>query len=158
MTLLIKYHNVQIQYETKRCAILNSIAKLNNQYVSKALSYFDTYLKDNNNETISNEFKEAVDNGKVLRVHIMLADSMILDPTFRSLNTELKYASKMNGLFDKHDGEKFEEDPDKWDNDYLNTIMVELKGNFSRERLEHTKKVVRKLIPIKGDNNQKKKR
>ena len=155
MALFIKWHKVVLSYETALCTILNSITSLHNQYVSKALSYFDTYLKDNNNETISNEFKEAVDNGKVLRVHIMLADSMILDPTFRSLNTELKYASKMNGLFDKHDGEKFEEDPDKWDNDYLNTIMVELKGNFSRERLEHTKKVVRKLIPIKGDNNQK---
>ena len=155
MALFIKWHKVVLSYETALVTILNSITSLHNQYVSKALSYFDTYLKDNNNETISNDFKEAVDNGKALRVHIMLADSMILDPTFRSLNTELKYASKMNGLFDKHDGEKFEEDPDKWDNDYLNTIMVELKGNFSRERLEHTKKVVRKLIPIKGDNNQK---
>ena len=161
MVSFIKWHKVLLSHETALCTILNSITSLRNQYVSKALSYFDKYLKNHNEVSdkdieISNDFKEAVDNGKVLRVHIMLADSMIIDPTFRDLNTELKYASKMNGLFDEHDGEKFEEDSDKWDNDYLNTIMVELKGNFSRERLEHTKKVVRKLIPIKGDNNQKK--
>ena len=161
MVSFIKWHKVLLSHETALCTILNSITSLRNQYVSKALSYFDKYLKNHNEVSdkdieISNDFKEAVDNGKVLRVHIMLADSMIIDPTFRDLNTELKYASKMNGLFDEHDGEKFEEDSDKWDTDYLNTIMVELKGNFSRERLEHTKKVVRKLIPIEGDNNQKK--
>lgn len=155
MNLLEKYCKVSIDFYTNFYTIQHRLNSLINQYALKALSYFDTYLKDND-EIPTNEFKEAVDNGKVLRVHIMLADSMILDPTFRYLNTELKYASKMTGLFDKHDGEKFEEDPYKWDNDYLNTIMVQLKRNFSRERLEHVKKVVKKLIPIKGDNNQKK--
>lgn len=163
MALLIKYHKVYISHETSLCTILNSILTLHNQYVSKALSYFDTYLKDDNSEvsdedmkSLSNDFKEAVDTGKTRRVHIMLADSMLLDPTFRDLNTELKYASKMKGLFDEHDGGEFEEDPNKWNDDYMDKIMVELKMNFSRERLEHAKKVVRKLIPVNGKDNQKK--
>ena len=47
MASFIKWHKVLLSHETALCTILNSILSLHNQYVSKALSYFDTYLKDN---------------------------------------------------------------------------------------------------------------
>lgn len=46
MALFIKWHKVVLSYETALCTILNSITSLHNQYVSKALSYFDAYLKE----------------------------------------------------------------------------------------------------------------
>lgn len=80
----------------------------------------------------------------------MLADSMLIDPTFKDLDAYLKYASKMDDLFAEYNGEKFEQDPSKWNTDYMDRLMVELKsGDFSKERLEHTKKVVVKVLSKK---------
>jgi hypothetical protein len=167
MALLIKYHNVQIQYETKRCAILNSIAKLNNQYVSKALSYFDKYLKDNNTnqktatdstDLVSKEFKENVataDSIHLIRSPIL--DEITIAATqyngnFAKVDAEIEYAqSKRKDLFEPYDGDGkgFEKDPNKWDTDYYNYATVKLMTNFSKERLNHVKQVAVKVLSKK---------
>ena len=50
---------------------------------------------------LTNEFIEAVDNRKLIRVRIMLKDSMLVDPSLNDYNEMLAYASsKLNDLFD----------------------------------------------------------
>ena len=67
---------------------------------------------------------------------------MTLDPTFKLFDISIKYAeSKMNNLYDKHDGEKLSSDSSEWDIDYMNGQMVTLIGNFSKERINHLRKV-----------------
>ena len=157
MALLIKYHNVQIQYETKRCAILNSIAKLNNQYVSKALSYFDKYLKDNNTnqktvtdstDLVSKEFKELVDKGNPLGIRSVLLDYLVFDicnNKEKHLDAAVKYAQSKVKLFDKDDGIPLEKDQKKWTKDYFNLLKVHTMDNFSKEKFEHAKQVCAKV-------------
>jgi hypothetical protein len=50
-------------------------------------------------------------------------------------------------LFVKFDGEPFNENPSEWTNKYYATQRTKLRANFCRERLEHLKKVGKKLFP-----------
>lgn len=96
----------------------------------------------------SNAFYEAVKNGQVRKIRIMLKDSLLVDPTFERFREMERAASAVDGLYDVHDSRPFEENSELWDDDYMNKIMVQVVGNFSHERVEHLKKVVRKLRPV----------
>jgi hypothetical protein len=64
-----------------------------------------------------------------------------------------RLAKDVKGLYQEHkDGGHFDPldlDVSKWDDDYMNGLMVDVVDNFSHERLNHLKKVVRKLRPPK---------
>lgn len=96
----------------------------------------------------SNVFYEAVAEKQVRKIRIMLKDSLLVDPTFEEFNELEKAASSVEGLYDAHDGRAFEENPELWNDAYMDKIMVQVVGNFSHERVEHLKKVVRKLRPV----------
>ena len=97
---------------------------------------------------ISNAFREAVDNGSIRQIRIMLKDSLLVDPTFAQF-AELEEAAKgVVGLYDEHDGKAFINNPDEWDDAYMNEQMVRVVSNFSHERINHLKQVVHKLRPI----------
>lgn len=97
---------------------------------------------------LSNAFYEAVAEKQVRKIRIMLKDSLLVDPTFERFKKMEKEASSIDGLYDPHDGRAFEEDSEKWNDDYLSLVMAQVIGNFSHERVEHMMKVVRKLRPI----------
>lgn len=97
---------------------------------------------------LTNEFDEAILLGDVLSVRIMMKDSLLVDRTFTEFNQMEKEASKLEGLYDKHDGCTFNQNKEKWDYEYMNELMVEVIDNFSHERIEHLKEVVRYLRPI----------
>ena len=60
----------------------------------------------------------------------------------------------VKGLWDEHDGGKeFITDKSKWNNDYMAKLMTKVVTNFSHERINHLKEVVRYLIPT--DKNGK---
>lgn len=104
---------------------------------------------------LPNAFKEAVTEGNVRKIRIMLKDSLLIDPSFAYFKELEEAASSVKDLYDEHDGRNFNENPDEWTDEYMDKIMVQVVGNFSHERVEHLKKVVRKLIPIiKSDNVQ----
>ena len=96
---------------------------------------------------LTNAFYEAVRSGDVLRVRIMMHDSLLVDPTFAEFNSMEKAASSMTGLYDEHDGKEFVEDRNLWNDDYMNKVMVKVLYNFSHERIDHLKEVVRYLHP-----------
>lgn len=93
-------------------------------------------------------FKEAVASGKVLDIRFMMKDSMRLDPSFQLYNEMKALAANVPGLYDNHDGEIFNTDESTWDDDYMDDQMVRVIDNFSHERLDHLKNVVRKLRPV----------
>ena len=102
---------------------------------------------------LSNEFKEAVEQGKATRVKIMLKDSLLLDPSCKEFDEMMDYAnSKMDSLIEQHDGEQFKTS-EEWTEDYLNDEMVAVVNNFSKERVNLLKGIVRKLYANKEADN-----
>ncbi len=97
---------------------------------------------------LTTAFHEAVATGNVRRVRIMMKDSLLVDLTFREFNEMEKAAATMRGLYESHDGRAFEENKERWNKDYMDKLMVQLIGNFSIERIEHVKNVVRYLYPV----------
>lgn len=102
---------------------------------------------------LTNSFYEAVESNSVRRVRIMMKDSLLVDPTFLQFKEMEKAASSMDNLYDEHDGRDFKLMEDSWNDDYMNELMVQVVGNFSHERVEHLKDVVRYLRPVSNDSD-----
>lgn len=99
---------------------------------------------------LTKEFMEAVENGKKTRVRIMLKDTMLVDPSLKFFEEMISYANgNMSDLFDPHDGEELINDSSAWDEDYMNQQMVSVVTNFSKERVELLKKIVKSLYAYK---------
>ena len=100
---------------------------------------------------ITNEFMEAVQSGKMMRVRIMLKDSLLVDPTTAQFDEMEQYAvEKMGNIYTEHDGEKLNFDVDAWSEEYLNQQMVIVVNSFSKERIELLKCIVRHLYKDKA--------
>ena len=97
---------------------------------------------------LTNAFKEAVNSGNVRRIRIMMKDSLLVDPTFREFREMENSAASMQGLYDIHDKIEFELNKDN----YMDKQMVQVLDNFSHERIEHLKDVVRYLRPEQSSN------
>ncbi len=92
------------------------------------------------------EFQEAVSQGRVMRVRIMLKDSLLLDPEGKEFECMLDYAKeRMEALTDDHDGEKFLPEGE-WKEEYFNEQMVAVVNNFSEERLGLLKRMAAHLF------------
>lgn len=101
---------------------------------------------------ISQEFMETVDSGKTLRTKIMLKDSMLVDPSLVMFEEMIRYAEdKMPDIYDEHDEEVLKYSVGDWTESYLNAQMVAVVGNFSKERIELLKNVVRYLYKDKAN-------
>lgn len=97
---------------------------------------------------LTNAFYEAVNTGNVRRVRIMMQNSLLIDPTFAEFNAMEKAAESMEGLYSEHDGKELIKDHNLWNNEYMDKVMVQVISNFSHERLDHLKEVVRYLRPV----------
>lgn len=97
---------------------------------------------------LTNAFKEAVSSGNVRRVRIMMKDSILNDPTFSEFNEMNKAACNISELYDTHDGRNLNYDKNTWNDSYMNKLMVQIVTNFSHERMDHLKDVVRQLRPV----------
>jgi hypothetical protein len=95
---------------------------------------------------VTNEFMDAVQSGKTLRVRIMLKDSLLVDPAAVLFEEMEKYALGLMGdIYMEHDGERLDYDVSAWNENYLNQQMVSVVNNFSKERVELLKGMVRYL-------------
>ncbi len=97
---------------------------------------------------LTDSFYNAVNSGDVLNVRIMMQDSLLVDPTFAEFDAMQKAAASMAGLYDHHDGKELIQDKSQWTDEYMDKVMVKVLSNFSAERLEHLKEVVRYLRPV----------
>lgn len=97
---------------------------------------------------LTNAFCEAVQSGNVRRVRIMMKNSLLVDPSFEEFHAMEKSTISMAGLYDEHDGKELIEDRSLWNDDYMDRVMVKVLSNFSHERIDHLKDVVRYLRPV----------
>ena len=94
---------------------------------------------------LTSDFKDAVKNGKVTRVRIMLKDSLLLSLGGDEFQQMFDYAKgQMPALMDEHDGEHLKE-MDEWDEEYLNEQMVAVVNNFSKERIDLLVNMAKKM-------------
>lgn len=99
---------------------------------------------------ITNDFMEAVKASKMIRVRIMLKDSLLVDPTGVQFDEMEQYAVEVMGdIYTEHDGEKLNYDVAVWNEDYLNEQMVAVVNGFSKERIDLLKSMVRYLYKYK---------
>lgn len=96
---------------------------------------------------ITDNFRNAVNENNIVRVRIMMKDSLLTDTSFKEFQEMQNIAKDVVGLYDVHDGKIFEQDKIKWNDDYLSQQMVQVLNNFSKERIEHLKQVVKYLKP-----------
>lgn len=107
---------------------------------------------------ITNDFMDAVQSGKVIRVRIMLKDSLLVDPTGSQFEEMEHYATEiMDNVYTEHDGEELNFDITAWNEDYLNEEMVTVVNSFSKERIELLKSMVRYLYKDKVNKIHKEK-
>ena len=93
---------------------------------------------------ISNEFREAVSTGNKISVRIMLKDIMLVDPTMKQFKEMLDFAeTNLQNLYDEHDGEVLKYDHSDWNVSYMNSQMVVVVNNFSKERVELLQNLVK---------------
>jgi hypothetical protein len=98
--------------------------------------------------TVADSIKNAISIGDIKSIRIMMKNSLLVDPTFAEFNEMSGLVRGVSGLYDLHDGREFEYDKSAWNDDYMNKIMVQVVSNFSHERLDHLKEVVRHLRPV----------
>lgn len=101
---------------------------------------------------LTKAFFNAVNNGNVRQIRMMMKDSLLVDPTFYEFLEMEKTACEIEGLYDKHDGRELIYDQSFWNDDYMNKLMVQIVNNFSHERLDHLKEVVHYLRPVTNNN------
>lgn len=96
---------------------------------------------------LTKEFKEAVAQGNLLLVHIMLKDSLLIDTSFKQFDEMVEFAeSKLDGIWvdNVDDKESFSQSADNLDN-----ILVGLVNNFSKKRVRYLKTIIRDRYPQK---------
>jgi hypothetical protein len=104
-------------------------------------------------EDINKTLDEAIRGKDIKTIRNILTTSMVQDPGFSKgvFEERLKrcFASGVSSqdLFEPFAGTAINEDPNGWTKDYYAELRTEFRYNFSLERLDHLKKVGRKLYP-----------
>lgn len=105
---------------------------------------------------LSEDFVKAVESKDITMVRIMLSDSMLVDLTLKDFDERLKFAEKnLSDLYDSHDGEILANDVSNWNKALLDEQMVKVVGNFSKERVEFLKKLVRHIYSTSAEKEDR---
>ena len=91
---------------------------------------------------------EYVKNNDKESLYIILSDYLL--DSFQKFDENIRYVEEKLGIFQLYDNTKFEQDKEKWNEEYLFKEKGRLITNFSKERVEHIKKIIRKLYPEKN--------
>lgn len=87
------------------------------------------------------EVKKSADAGDVKDLKYTFVDSLDVDPTFEEYLDDYNYCAS-KGLFERHkDLTPFADRQADWNDNYWGKIKRDLLKNFSRERLDHMRKV-----------------
>lgn len=96
---------------------------------------------------ISTEFKQNVESGDLVTVRSALVDYLIIDRTFKKFDEALEYGCANLNIMQPYDNNPLETESEKWDNAYLNQQKVALMVNFSKERIDHIKSIIKNVMP-----------
>lgn len=95
---------------------------------------------------VSLEFKSAVEDRNLLRIRIMLKDSLVIDPTFVQFDELFAYARmKLPDIVEPFDGEILVNDSSMWNRTEMDRQLVKLVNNFSEKRIQYVKAIVSKV-------------
>lgn len=104
--------------------------------------------------SIAPELKKLVDEGDLVQIRCYLANYLIVDPTFALFDESLTEVSTHLPIIQEFDGGVFEEDRSRWDTDYLNEQIVASFSNFSKERIDHIKDIIRVVVREKSTTSK----
>ncbi len=94
---------------------------------------------------VSAEFAQAVRDGNLLKVRIMLKDSLIIDRSF-GLFAELLHYTENSGLdIWMTFAEPAEYTPAPWTEDTMNYELTALVNDFTKEHVNYVKKIIREV-------------
>jgi hypothetical protein len=114
----------------------------------KKLNQYSKY-KEDKIMTVAESINNAISKGDIKSIRIMMKNSLLVDPTFVEFKEMEKLTQNVSGLYDAHDGRELNDDKSAWNDDYMNKLMVQVIRNFSHERLDHLKEVVKYLRPTR---------
>ena len=100
--------------------------------------------------SIAPEFKNFVENNDLIQIRSYLANYLVVDQTFATYEEAFKYASERLPVVQKHDGSILESECANWNKEYLNSQLVAVVSNFSEERIEHIKQVIKNVLSKPG--------
>lgn len=101
---------------------------------------------------LSKAFYDAVESNEVRMIRIMMKDSLLLDLSFKQFDEMESIASKKFSLYEPHDGRELIWNKSQWNDDYMNKLKVQVISNFSHERVDLLKAVIRYLRPLNTVN------
>lgn len=89
--------------------------------------------------------KDCINEKNKKKLHIILVEYLL--ESFDKFDENIEYAKNYMDIFENYDRKLFEEEKEKWDEKYLFFEKGKLITNFSKERVEHIKKIIRKIYP-----------
>ena len=129
-----------------------NIDKENIDKGKKKMEEVESMMKNKSDDVkddgVSEEFKQNVASGDVMTVRSALANYLIIDKTFQKFDKAIAYAEQYMKVIEKDGGvykHKYDENSDNWNEDYLIDQKGFLLMNFSQKRIDHVKKVIRKV-------------
>lgn len=101
------------------------------------------------------EFISAVRNNNLLRIRIMLKDSLLVDKSFNQFTEMRRYAESCGINFWMEKTEELEMQPKtSWDADLMNLELTKLVNDFIKERLVYCQEIIQKVYGINTVPNQ----
>ena len=89
------------------------------------------------------DIKQQVDRGDIQSLRYTFAGALDADPTFALYHEEYNYC-KAAGLLEQHrELTPFTQDQSRWNEDYWVNLKLDLKENFSEERMDHMRQVAK---------------
>lgn len=103
---------------------------------------------------ISREFQNAVKEKNILRIRIMLKDSLLIDRSFYMFK-ELLECTEKHGVKVLMDAEDSLERADKpWTVDLMNSELVSLVNDFTKEHIQYVMEIIREILPVEKIERQ----
>ena len=162
-----EYKREDSEYNEENIKKINFLYNTQIQCTDKVAKHFERAIRNTANikrmlielgggrkagkKNLTEYWYNALENKDILKLRIMMKDSLLIDNTFTQLDEMEKQVKNIEGMYDEHDinYEPVKElDKRKWDTKYMNRQLVALLFNFSHERIQHLKDVICYLYPL----------
>lgn len=97
------------------------------------------------------KIKQYADAGDITSLKYIFVDSLDVDPTFEQYEESYNYCKSIPGLLEQHiELTPFVNDASQWTETYWAKLKMDLKKNFSDQRMSHMRKVAKVLLADKA--------